>query len=273
MSVVTTHIPTESEAETFSNEAIPPRQRLTLRDAVRLSGMSEKTLRRKLEAGLLQGVRENLDYGGFMWMIETRSLGDLYPDSAQLRDYIQLLETQLNQAPEQEPAAVFGPVAAAVQPSVAVTAEAVVKPEPASKAIEEPIASAESNTSASEKGNKDFVLYLLEENRTLKEDVRDKEVRLRNLQERTMQLERECGEQRGTAATQARVLEWFQTQPQAALPAPGQPQVGVETTVVAEALQLSGWRSWSPVRLALVGSLSATALIWLVLSIARFSLV
>lgn len=269
MSVVTTHIPTESEAETFSNEAIPPRQRLTLRDAVRLSGMSEKTLRRKLEAGLLQGVRENLDYGGFMWMIETRSLGDLYPDSAQLRDYIQQLETQLNQAPEQETSAVFGPVAAPAQPSVS---EPVVKPEPA-KVIEDPVVSAESNTCAPEKGNRDFVLYLLEENRTLKEDVRDKEVRLRNLQERTMQLERECGEQRGTAATQARVLEWFQTQPQAALPAPGQPQVGVETTVVAEALQQSGWRSWSPVRLALVGSLTATALIWLVLSIARFSLV
>jgi hypothetical protein len=268
MSVVTTHIPTESEAETPSNEAIPPRQRLTLRDAVRLSGMSEKTLRRKLEAGLLQGVRENLDYGGFMWMIETRSLGDLYPDSAQLRDYIQLLETQLNQSPEEESS---GNLAPSVQAAVSAGNEHSVRVEPI-KVVDESVApSAESSTAVPEKGNKDFVLYLLEENRTLKEDVRDKEVRLRNLQERTMQLERECGEQRGTAATQARVLEWFQTQPQAALPAPGQSPVGVEGAIVTE--PLTGWRAWSPVRLGLVGSLTATTLIWLVLSIARFSLV
>ncbi len=62
------------------------RERLTLKDAVRLSGMSEKTLRRKLEAGLLTGQRETLDYGGFMWMIDARSLAELYPDSAAVRE-------------------------------------------------------------------------------------------------------------------------------------------------------------------------------------------
>ena len=71
--------------------------RLPLRDAVRLCGMSEKTLRRKLEAGLLSGHRETLDYGGFMWMIDVQSLSELYPDSAGLRDYIRQIEVELNQ--------------------------------------------------------------------------------------------------------------------------------------------------------------------------------
>ena len=66
------------------------------------------------------------------------------------------------------------------------------------------------------------MLYLLEENRTLKEDLRDRERQLRSLQDRALNLERECGEQRGTASTQARVLEWFQRQPLAMLPAADQ---------------------------------------------------
>ncbi|MBT9587529.1 hypothetical protein IV102_29575 [bacterium] len=85
--------------DTQDAPAIEARERLTLRDAVRLSGMSEKTLRRKLEAGLLSGQRETLDYGGFMWMIDARSLADLYPDSAAVRDYVQYLENTLQQNP------------------------------------------------------------------------------------------------------------------------------------------------------------------------------
>jgi hypothetical protein len=174
------------------------RERLTLKDAVRLSGMSEKTLRRKLEAGLLTGQRETLDYGGFMWMIDARSLAELYPDSAAVRDYVTYLESSLQgnprPAPSQRPEEMV--------PTLSSTTEEEDEPAPPAK--------------------NDFVLYLLEENRTLKEDLRDRERQLRTLQDRALNLERECGEQRGTASTQARVLEWFQRQPVAMLPAPDQ---------------------------------------------------
>lgn len=172
------------------------RERLTLKDAVRLSGMSEKTLRRKLEAGLLTGQRETLDYGGFMWMIDARSLADLYPDSAAVRDYVTYLENSLqgkgSQPPPARPEEVVPTLSSQIE-------EVEDEPAPAAK--------------------NDFVLYLLEENRNLKEDLRDRERQLRTLQDRALNLERECGEQRGTASTQARVLEWFQRQPLAMLPA------------------------------------------------------
>lgn len=159
------------------------RIRLTLRDAVRLAGVSEKTLRRKLEAGLLTGHRESLDYGGFMWMINPHSLAELYPDSAAVRDYVDLLESSLQDLPPSS------------TPSCEEEGEVLEAPAPR---------------------NNDFVIYLLEENRNLKDDLRDRERQLRSIQERAMNLERECGEQRGTASTQARVLEWFQQQPQPA---------------------------------------------------------
>ncbi|MBN9419011.1 hypothetical protein ABS71_02360 [bacterium SCN 62-11] len=176
------------------------RERLTLKDAVRLSGMSEKTLRRKLEAGLLTGQRETLDYGGFMWMIDARSLADLYPDSAAVRDYVTYLESSLQSNPR--------PAAPPTRPEETVpTLSSQVD-----EVEDEPVTPAKN----------DFVLYLLEENRNLKEDLRDRERQLRNLQDRALNLERECGEQRGTASTQARVLEWFQRQPLAMLPAPSE---------------------------------------------------
>ena len=199
-------------------EEATPRTRISLRDAVRLCGMSEKTLRRKLEAGLLHGSRETLDYGGFMWMIETRSLAELYPDSASLRDYIRSLETNF----------VGGPPA----------------PEPATLPV--PADSAPENEASDE--HPAFLSYLVEENRSLKDSLKEKEERLR-------ELERECGEQRGTAATQARVLEWFQKQPQPALPAP-------PTEIVQPAAQ-----SKLP---ALGGALAASVLIFLLLAVVRF---
>ncbi|MBX3169010.1 MAG: hypothetical protein KF760_16495 [Candidatus Eremiobacteraeota bacterium] len=177
------------------------RERLTLKDAVRLSGMSEKTLRRKLEAGLLTGQRETLDYGGFMWMIDARSLAELYPDSAAVRDYVTYLENSLQST---------GRTSAPTRPE-----EAVPTLSSQTEEIEDEPAAPAKN---------DFVLYLLEENRNLKEDLRDRERQLRSLQERALNLERECGEQRGTASTQARVLEWFQRQPLAMLPAGDQPE-------------------------------------------------
>lgn len=183
------------------------RERLTLKDAVRLSGMSEKTLRRKLEAGLLTGQRETLDYGGFMWMIDARSLADLYPDSAAVRDYVTYLENSLQQNPRATAPAGRPEEAVPTLSSLSVNEEIEDEPAPAAK--------------------NDFVLYLLEENRNLKEDLRDRERQLRSLQDRALNLERECGEQRGTASTQARVLEWFQRQPQAALPAGDQNEAPV----------------------------------------------
>jgi hypothetical protein len=197
--------------DTIQEQEVPARARLPLRDAVRLSGMSEKTLRRKLEAGLLTGHRETLDYGGFMWMIDAHSLAELYPDSAAVRDYVQQLENGLNDRPLQYEN--HGPV----------LPQTTLEPRPASEDDE-----GEEDEDEGPQGN--FVSYLLEENRGLKEDLRDREKQLRTLQERAMQLERECGEQRGTAATQARVLEWFQRQPQPALPS-GEP----ETAPVAAA--------------------------------------
>ena len=185
--------------DTQESPAVEARERLTLRDAVRLSGMSEKTLRRKLEAGLLTGQRETLDYGGFMWMIDARSLAELYPDSAAVRDYVQYLESTLQKNP---PPPRSKPVAAPATDSQVDSSEATPSTE-----LEE--FEDETVTPA----RNDFVLYLLEENRELKESMRDRERQLRTLQERALNLERECGEQRGTASTQARVLEWFQRQP------------------------------------------------------------
>lgn len=183
------------------------RERLTLKDAVRLSGMSEKTLRRKLEAGLLTGQRETLDYGGFMWMIDARSLAELYPDSAAVRDYVAYLENSLQSNPR--------PQAASRPEEIVPTLTSQLE-----EVEDEPVSPAKN----------DFVLYLLEENRNLKEDLRDRERQLRNLQDRALNLERECGEQRGTASTQARVLEWFQRQPLAMLPAPSEQAEAPTTT-------------------------------------------
>lgn len=194
--------------DTIQEQDAPARARLPLRDAVRLSGMSEKTLRRKLEAGLLTGHRETLDYGGFMWMIDAHSLAELYPDSAAVREYVQQLENGLNDRPLQ------------FENHNPVLPQTTLEPRGTS--------SDEEHDEGEEDPQGDFVSYLLEENRGLKEDLREREKQLRMLQDRAMQLERECGEQRGTAATQARVLEWFQRQPQPALPS-GEP----ETTPLA----------------------------------------
>lgn len=242
-----------------------PKPRLTLRDAVRLCGMSEKTLRRKLEAGLLHGYRENLDYGGFMWMIDAKSLSDLYPDSAQLRDYIRLLETQLNTRPQSP----FEP-----SESPAERVPSIVRDE-ASRQTEQQEAPTEASEPKKSRSGNDFVIYLLEENRTLKEDVREKEIRLRQLQDRTMMLERECGEQRGTASTQARVLEWFQRQPigsaapkggQLALPTP--PTDYRTTTTVREAPPITEAIIVSPSkRPMLIGALGALAATWAVIGL------
>ena len=266
-----------------------PKPRLTLRDAVRLCGMSEKTLRRKLEAGLLSGVRENLDYGGFMWMIDARSLSELYPDSAQLRDYIRLLEVQMSSSSspaEPAPSATAVPPAAVeARPEVRYTESVRINPTsnaapttpppstpPPPAGVTENAEGAvdESSASRATRHGNDFVIYLLEENRCLKEDLREKEIRLRQLQDRSLMLERECGEQRGTAATQARVLEWFQRQPQATSEGP---KALPGATEALESPGTGGGYLVEPpqqrLRPALIGALSATLIIYVILAVLR----
>jgi hypothetical protein len=239
----------ELETPETSLEDGTPRTRLTLRDAVRLCGMSEKTLRRKLEAGLLHGYRETLDYGGFMWMIEAHSLAELYPDSAQLRDYIALLEAQLNEKPPVKPEE-------PVSPEVPTEARRTAQDAPISQEATAPPAA----SVKSEPADKNFVMFLIDENRNLKEDLRDRDIQLRNLQERSLRLERECGEQRGTATTQARVLEWFQKQPQAALPSPS-PAASPTPPASAGSTPAGSSKRPKPLLLGLLSGVSLTFLL------------
>lgn len=194
----------------------PPEERprrLSLRDAVRVCGMSEKTLRRKLEAGALKGARETLDYGGFMWMIEARSLAELYPS--------QELEAYLQGGPEPSPEEETGPISN----------------------VPAPLPSSEEHG--------DFLSYILEQNRELREELKVRDERLSQLHDRTLGLEREVGEQRGTAVTQARVLEWFQQQQQQPAPQPMLPPPAAEIPPPAPRLAL---------RLALLSALSTLIL-------------
>ncbi|MCA9790451.1 MAG: hypothetical protein KC910_01595 [Candidatus Eremiobacteraeota bacterium] len=166
---------------------------INLKEAVKLSGKSEKTLRRKIEAGLLEGRREDLEYGGFMWLIDLNSLEELYPGSAPKA----MLEIE---SPDEPPPTRLEPTPSNAAP---VAAEEL-PPVPPS--------------------NQQFFDYLLEENRNLKEEIRQRDARITSMQESQNRLERSLGEQQGTAATQSRVLEWFQQQERPALP-PGPQEV------------------------------------------------
>lgn len=173
---------------------------VTLKEAALLCKKSEKTLRRKIEAGLLGGRREPLEFGGFMWMINVDSLEDLYPGSRpshlpQLYDAPEPPEVRLKNRPQEDtkPTAIF------------------------------PVADTELSDSDNEEDDDDedreewnvrqsFFDYILDENRVLKSEIKEREARIHALNERTFVLERALGEQEGTSHTQARVLEWFQTQ-------------------------------------------------------------
>ncbi len=157
---------------------------ITLKEAVQVCGKSEKTLRRKIDAGLLKGTKEPLDYGGFMWMINLESLDELYPGSA-----------------------------------AQAALELEVSKEPPPTRLDPLPSDEESDTNDQEfPGGNAFLEYLLEENRNLKEDIRERDCRIDKLQETQNRLERALGEQEGTASTQNRVLEWFQNQERPALP-------------------------------------------------------
>lgn len=175
---------------------------VTLKEAALLCKKSEKTLRRKIEAGLLGGRKESLEFGGFMWMIDIDSLEELYPGSR----------------PSQLPALYNSPE----PPQVRLKN----RPEPESEP-ELGIAKREDNTrDLNEEDDEDdeddvagewnvrqsFLEYILDENRALKHNIKEKDARILALNERAFVLERALGEQEGTSATQARVLEWFQSQ-------------------------------------------------------------
>ena len=80
---------------------------VTLKEAATLCKKSEKTLRRKIEAGLLDGRKEPLEFGGFMWMIDVESLDELYPGSRpsnlpQVYDAPEPPQVRLKNRPEDE---------------------------------------------------------------------------------------------------------------------------------------------------------------------------
>ncbi|MCA9776763.1 MAG: helix-turn-helix domain-containing protein [Candidatus Eremiobacteraeota bacterium] len=169
---------------------------VTLKEAATLCKKSEKTLRRKIEAGLLDGRKEPLEFGGFMWMIDVASLDELYPGSRpsnlpQVYDAPEPPQVRLKNRPEDE---------------TSKEVRAVVHREPDYDEEDDDEDGEEWNARQS------FFDYILDENRNLKYELKDREAHILALNERTFALERALGEQEGTSTTQARVLEWFQSQ-------------------------------------------------------------
>ena len=169
---------------------------VTLKEAATLCKKSEKTLRRKIEAGLLDGRKEPLEFGGFMWMIDVTSLDELYPGSRpsnlpQVYDAPEPPQVRLKNRPEDE---------------TSKEVRAVVHREPDYDEEDDDEDGEEWNARQS------FFDYILDENRNLKYELKDREAHILALNERTFALERALGEQEGTSTTQARVLEWFQSQ-------------------------------------------------------------
>ena len=176
---------------------------VTLKEAAGLCKKSEKTLRRKIEAGLLEGRKEPLEFGGFMWMIDVESLDELYPGSRpnnlpQVYQAPEPPQVRLKNRPEPEP-------------SVESTAVVAKKTAQDSEDLDEGPDYAEEDGDEWN-ARQSFFDYILEENRNLKSDLKDRDAHIIALNERAFVLERALGEQEGTSTTQARVLEWFQTQ-------------------------------------------------------------
>jgi hypothetical protein len=174
---------------------------VTLKEAATLCKKSEKTLRRKIEAGLLGGRKESLEFGGFMWMIDVESLDELYPGSRpnhlpQVYSAPEPPQIRLKSRPEQE-----------TGPDHAIVAQ------PDAKHYGDCDELTESDEDGEEwSARQSFFDYILDENRNLKNDLRDRDSRILSLNERAFVLERALGDQEGTSLTQARVLEWFQSQ-------------------------------------------------------------
>ncbi len=181
---------------------------VNLKEAALLCRKSEKTLRRKIEAGLLQGRKEPLEFGGFMWLIDVESLDELYPGSRpcqlpQLYNSPDPPEVRLkNRRPEQS-----NPTGLAFLGSLDERSEQ--EPNFTGQAVSE-----QDDDDDDEEWDvrQSFFDYILDENRTLKSELKNRDARILSLNERACILERALGEQEGTSATQSRVLEWFQSQ-------------------------------------------------------------
>lgn len=176
---------------------------VTLKEAAVLCKKSEKTLRRKIEAGLLGGRREPLEFGGFMWMINIESLEELYPGCRpstlpQVYDAPEPPQVRLKNRPESS-----GEFHSLVSQQEARMTE-----------FEDEQDEDEDDDEEADEWNirRSFLDYIIDENRSLKTELRDRDARIHALNERAFVLERALGEQEGTSTTQARVLEWFQTQ-------------------------------------------------------------
>lgn len=174
---------------------------VTLKEASLLCRKSEKTLRRKIEAGLLEGRREPLEFGGFMWLIDLGSLDELYPGSK----------------PSQLPQVYNSPEPPQVRLKTRAINEDSLEGLPITNALvpenSELCDDEDDDDDTEEWGvRQSFLNYILEENRGLKFEIKDRDARILGLNERAMVLERALGEQEGKASTQARVLEWFQSQ-------------------------------------------------------------
>ena len=175
---------------------------VTLKEASLLCRKSEKTLRRKIECGLLEGRREPLEFGGFMWLIDVNSLEELYPGSK---------PSQLPQvwaAPEPPQVRLRNRVEEELSGERQLAPQREVS-ERRAEAVED-----DEDDDEDEEWNvrQSFLDYILDENRGLKLELKERDARIIHLNERAFVLERALGEQEGKAATQSRVLEWFQSQ-------------------------------------------------------------
>lgn len=176
---------------------------LTLKEASLLCRKSEKTLRRKIECGLLQGRKEPLEFGGFMWLIDVESLEALYPGSRpsqlpQVWASPELPQVRLRQRPEEDPG----------EQRLGLPRDLAERPPSESPDLE-----LDEDDDDEEWGVRpSFLEYIIDENRGLKLELKERDARILGLSERAMVLERALGEQEGKASTQARVLEWFQNQ-------------------------------------------------------------
>jgi hypothetical protein len=179
---------------------------VTLKEASLLCRKSEKTLRRKIECGLLGGRREPLEFGGFMWLIDVNSLEELYPGSRpsqlpQLWEAPELPQVRLKNRIDEESSA-----------ERQLTPQRDLIRESAERRSD--ISDDDDDEDGEEEWNvrQGFLDYILEENRGLKIELKERDARILNLNERAFVLERALGEQEGKATTQTRVLEWFQSQ-------------------------------------------------------------
>lgn len=179
---------------------------VTLKEASGLCKKSEKTLRRKIEAGLLEGRKEPLEFGGFMWVIDVESLDELYPGSRPNN------LPQVYAAPEPPQVRLKSRGEEDTPVSQHMVAQREILREDFESSPEAGEHDEDEDESEEWNARQSFLDYILEENRGLKSDLKARDAHILNLNERALILERALGEQEGKAITQSRILEWFQSQ-------------------------------------------------------------